>query len=380
MTTNQKTCSRCILDSSIPGIRFDDSGICNYCKIHDELEKQYPMNELGQQKLNQLVEEIKRRGKNNKYDCIVGVSGGTDSTYTLYMAKKLGLRPLAVHFDNGWDSEIAINNMKNAVKRLDVDLKTIAVDWEEFKDIQIAFLKSSTPDVEVPTDLAIHAVLYRVAAQEGVQYRIAGHSFRNEGLAPLEWCYMDGRYIKAVHKLFGKLELKRFPNLSISDLFYYIFVKRIKAVYPLEYIDYRKEEAKKILEKELDWTDYGGHHFESTYTRFVASYLLPKKFGIDKRKIEFSAYIRSGQMRREEALEKMKELPISEEQAEKDRKYVINKLELTEEEFEKIMSAEPKTFRDYPTYYPVIRALRGPIKLACKFNVLPVTFYEKFLG
>ena len=380
MTNNQKICSRCILDSSIPGIRFDDRGICNYCKIHDGLEKQHPIGELGQQKLNQMVDEIKRRGKNKKYDCIIGVSGGTDSTYTLYMAKELGLRPLAVHFDNGWDSEIAINNMKNAVKKLDVDLKIVTCDWEEFKDLQISFLKASTPDAEIPTDLAIQAVLFRVAAEEGVHYRIAGHSFRNEGLSPLEWSYMDGKYIKSVHKKFGKHELKRFSDLTISDLLYYIFVKRIRAAYPLEYIDYRKEEAKKILKKELGWNDYGGHHYESIYTRFVASYLLPKKFGIDKRKIEYSAFVRSGQMTREQASEKLKEPPISEEQARKDREYVIEKLGLTDEQFEEIMSADPKTFRDYHTNYPTIKALRVPIKLACMFNLLPPTFYEKFLG
>jgi len=377
---SQKICSRCILDSSIPGIRFDDRGICNYCKIHDKLEERFPLGELGRQKLNQLIDKIKRRGKCKKYDCIVGISGGTDSTYCLYMVKKLGLRPLAVHFDNGWDSEIAINNIRNAVTKLDVDLKTIAVDWEEFKDIQISFLKASVPDVEIPTDIAIDSVLYRVAAKEGIHYIIAGHSFRTEGLQPLEWMYADGKYIKSIHKKFGKLELNNFPNLTISDLLYYIFVKRIQTVHLLNYINYNKEDARKILEKEIGWKYYGGHHYESIYTRFVASYILPKKFGIDKRKVEYSALIRSGQMTRDEALEKLKEPPISEEQAKRDKEYVLKKLELTEDEFEEIMSAEPKTFRDYPTYYPIIRALRGPIKLACKLRLLPYIFYAKYLG
>lgn len=377
MTTNQKICSRCISDISIPGIRFDEKGICNFCRIHDELEKQYPRDELGQQKLNQIINEIKRKGKNKKYDCVVGISGGTDSTYCLYMAKKLGLRPLAVHFDNGWDSDIAINNMKNAVTKLDVDLKTVTCDWEEYKNLQISFLKASVPDAEMPTDIAIISALYRVAAEEGIHYVINGHSFRTEGTMPLRWSYGDGRYIKSVHKKFGKAKLKTFPNLTIADLLYYVFVKRIHVVPLLAYIDYRKEEAKKILEKELGWTYYGGHHFESIYTRFISSYLLPKKFGIDKRKIDYSALIRSEQMTREEALEKLKEPFIAEKEL---VEHCIKKLGLSSEQFEEIMSSEPKSFLDYPTYYPIIRALRVPIKLACKLGLLPEIFYEKYLG
>ena len=376
MANNQKICSRCISDTSIPGIRFDDRGVCNYCKIHDELENLYPLNELGEQKLNRLLDKIKRRGENKKYDCIVGISGGTDSTYCLYMAKKLGLRPLAVHFDNGWDSDIAINNMKNAVKKLNVDLKTVTCDWEEYKNLQISFLKASVPDAEMPTDIAIISALYRVAAEEGIHYVINGHSFRTEGTMPLRWSYGDGRYIKSVHKMFGENKLKSFPNLTISDLLYYVFVKRIRVVPLLAYINYRKEEVKKILEKGLDWTYYGGHHFESVYTNFII-YLRWKKIEIDARKIEYSAFIRSGQMTREMALEKIKE-PFTEDK--ELVKYCIKKLGLTEEEFEEILSAEPKTFLDYPTYYPIIKTLRLPIKLACKFKLLPEIFYEKYLG
>lgn len=378
MANNQKICSRCILDTTVPSIRFDEKGVCNYCKIHDEMEKKYPLNEQGQQRLNQLVNEIKSKGKNNEYGCVVGISGGTDSTYCLYLAKKLGLRPLAVHLDNGWNSDIAVNNMEKAVTKLDIDLKTVTCDWKEFKNLQISFLKASVPDAEIPTDIAIHSVLYQVAAEEGIHYIINGHSFRAEGTTPLGWTYMDGRYIKSVNKKFWETKMKSFPNLTISNLLYYVFVKRIKTVRLLYYLDYRKEDTKKILEKELGWEYYGGHHFESIYTRFVASYLLPEKFNIDKRKIEYSALVRSNQMTRDEALEKIKEPPISEAQLREDRDYVIKKLGLTEAEFEEILSAKPKTFLDYPTYYSIIKKLRVPIKLACKFNLLPEIFYEKY--
>lgn len=363
-----KICSRCILDSSVPGIEFDERGICDYCKLQDEMEKRNPLNEIGQQKLNGMIEEIKSKGKNKKYDCILGISGGTDSTYILYMAKKLGLRPLVVHLDNGWNSEIAVSNMRNAVTKLDVDLKTVTCDWEEFKDLQIAFLKASTPDVEIPTDHAITAVLYRVAAEEDIHYIVQGHSFRTEGKNPVLWSYEDWRYIKNVYKKFGKTtRLKNFPKLSLLDYFYYFFIKKIKELRLLYFLDYRKKEAKKILKDELGWRDYGGKHYESIYTRFIQSYLLPKKFNIDKRKVYFSALIHSSQMTRDEALEKIKEPPISKEQAREDKKYVIKKLGLTEEEFEEILSAEPKTFLDYPNNYHLLKRLRAPIRMAYKF-------------
>ena len=371
-----KICSKCILDSSVPDIQFDERGVCNFCKIHDEMEKEFPLNELGQQKLSQLIGKIKAEGKTKRYDSIVGISGGTDSTYCLHMAKKLGLRPLAVHFDNGWNTDIAKNNMKNAVKKLDIDLKTVKCDWEEFKDVQISFLKASVPDVERTTDIAIFSALYRVAAEEGISYIINGNSFRTEGKIPIGWGYCDGKYIRSVHKKFGKTKLKSFPNLTISDLFFYTYVKKIKIIRLLNYIDYRKEDAKKILERELGWKGYGGHHFESIITRFVIGYLLPKKFNIDDRKVEYSALIRSNQMTREEALEKMQENPYPKEMVRGDIGYIIKKLGLAKEEFEEILARQPKTFLDYPTYYPIFKKLRFAINLAYKLNLSPVKLYQ----
>jgi len=204
MLNNHRICSRCILGTTVPDIRFDEKGVCNYCKIHDKFEEKYPLNENGKEKLRELINKIKLKGKNKKYDCVVGISGGTDSTYCLYLIKKMGLRPLAVHLDNGWDSQIAVDNMKKAVEKLGVDLKTIKVDWEEFRDLQISFLKASVPDAEIPTDIAIYSILYRVAAELGVHFVLNGHSFRTEGTAPISWTYMDGKYLESVHKRFGR--------------------------------------------------------------------------------------------------------------------------------------------------------------------------------
>ena len=376
MVSKQRVCSRCISDSSIPGIRFDDRGICNFCKAHDELEKRCPLNELGQQKLDRLLGKIKAKGKGRKYDCVIGFSGGTDSTYLLYMAKKLGLRPLAVHFDNGWDTDIAINNMEKAVAKLGVDLKTVTCDWEEFKDLQISFLRASVSDADIPTDIGIISVLYRVAAEEGIHYVLGGHSFRVEGLDPLRWTYMDGKYIKSVQKSFGEVRLKSFPNLTISNLLYYVLVKRIRVVPLLALISYNKENSKRILEREFDWTYYGSHHFGSLYTRFVIVCIRWKKFHIDQRLIEYSALIRSNQMTRGKALKIIREKPILED--DEILKYVIEKLGLTAQEFEGILSSAPRSFLDYPTYYPMIRMARIPIRIACKLGLLPEIFYQKY--
>lgn len=230
MAGTKKICSRCILDTTVPEIKFDENGVCNYCKLHDRLEEKYTLNEEGQRKLNGLVEEIKSDGKGKKYDCIVGVSGGTDSTYTLYVVKKMVLRPLAVHLDNGWNSEIAVRNIKNAVAKLGVDLHTIVLDWEEFKDIQLSFLKASVPDAEIPTDIAILGALFKAAADEKIRYVINGHSFRTEGNSPIGWSYMDGRYVKSVQKIFGSKKLKTFTNVTIFDLLYYLILKRVRFV------------------------------------------------------------------------------------------------------------------------------------------------------
>lgn len=371
-----KICSRCVYDTTIPDIKFDDKGVCQFCKIHDELDKMYPLDKTSKERLLQIVNKIKKNGKNKKYDCVVGVSGGTDSTYTLYQAIKLGLRPLAVHFDNGWNTEIAVRNIFNITNKLKVDLETVVADWEEFKDLQISFLKASVSDAEIPTDVAIHAVLHDVAAKENIKYILLGHSFRTEGVVPMTWTYMDGKYINSVQKKFGHKKITSFPNITIKSLIYYSIIKGIKVIPILNYFNYSKEKAAKISKNKLDWVSSGGHHHESLYTKFFQSYLLPNKFNIDKRKLGFSARIRSGDMDREEALKILNNetYPLDKTIV----KYVSEKLCLDSKEFNKIINKKNKTFKDYPTYYPIIRLFKFPAFLAFKLNLIPKIIYFKF--
>jgi len=367
MAGNQKICTRCILDSTIPDITFDSDGICNYCKIHDEQEKKFPLNESGKQKLNQIIDEIKKNGKDKQYDCIVGISGGCDSIFSLYNSVKLGLKPLAITFDNGWNSEIAVSNIKNATTKLNVDLETFVVDWEEFKSIQVSFLKASVPDSDVPSDIGLKSTLYRAAVKNNIRYIITGGNFRTEGQIPRKWSYMDGRYIKEVHRKFSNKILKNYPNLTLFDYFYYLFIKKIKVIRILNYVNYQKSKAKEVIKKELCWRDYGGKHYESIFTRFNQTYMRYKKFGFDMRLIEYSALVRAYQMTRDEALDKITELPYNEKQLEEDVEYVIKKLGLTEEAFYKIYNLPQKSFLDYPTYYPMIKRMRPFIDFVSKF-------------
>jgi len=372
-----KICSRCILDTTVTDIWFDEAGECKYCKIHDELEKAHPLGPQLEVELKQMVEKIKTIGKGKKYDCLVGVSGGRDSTYTLLMSKKLGLRPLAVHFDNGWNTDISVKNIKKSCEKLNVDLITIVADWEEFKDLQVAFLKSSTPDADIPTDYAIYSVLYDTARKEGIRTILNGHSFRTEGTSPISWTYMDPRYVKDVHRTYGKIKkITSFPHMTLLKLQYAIWIKRIREFRLLEFQDYNKQQVDQVLTEELDWEYYGGHHHENHYTKFFQSYYLPQKFGIDKRKTELSAMIRSGQTTRDDALQEVQDHPYHFEQETID--YVINKLGIKPDEWEKIMQAPVKSHNDFKTYLPFIRLLAGPIRIATKLKVLPQILYLKY--
>jgi N-acetyl sugar amidotransferase len=371
-------CTRCIMDTTIPEIHFDEKGVCQFCDIHDVLDAMYPLGEEGELRLAEVVDEMKAAGRGGNYDCVVGVSGGRDSTWLLLTACKLGLRPLAVHFDNGWNSEIAVTNIKNGVNILGVELETHVADWEEFKDIQKAFLRASVPDVEIPTDVAIHSVLHRVAAKERVKYILNGHSFRTEGVAPRGWTYFDGRYISAVRKRFGSLGFSSDQNFTFLDVLRFMFVHRIKTVPILNYRPYNQAEITELITRELGWTYYGGHHHESLYTKFIQSYLLPRKFRIDKRRTEFSALIRSGQQDRRAALEYLDSQEYEYDEAL--IPYVRSKLDLSEAEWQEIWNLPPKSYLDYPSYYPLLKAFRTPIKLLADLGVIPKLLFLKYLG
>ncbi|MBN1294305.1 MAG: N-acetyl sugar amidotransferase [Candidatus Latescibacteria bacterium] len=348
-------CNRCIMDTSDPEITFDSNGYCNHCTrvLKEHRNEPYCFSpEQKKKRLEMLVATIKKRGKNNRYDCIIGVSGGVDSSYTAYQVKELGLRPLAVHLDNGWDSELSVMNIENICKKLSVDLFTYVIDWEEFKDLQLSFLKASTPDSEIPSDHAIVSILYKKAQKEGLNYIIAGTNFATESILPHSWSqgHDDWKYIRSIQNKFGKMRLKSFPHRSILQRCYHKYIKRIKWINLLDYIEYDKEMAKKIIAQKLDWRDYGGKHLESNYTKIYQSYILPEKFEYDKRKAHLSSLICAGQINRKQAIDTMKEPLYAKSQLEEDILYLINKFSISRKEFDEIMRLPPKSYRDYPNY------------------------------
>jgi N-acetyl sugar amidotransferase len=365
-----KICSRCIMDTTDPDIAFDESGVCNHCHHYDRLARERLFASPAHRgKLEALIASIKTSGKGREYDCVIGVSGGVDSTYVAYRVKELGLRPLAVHLDNGWDSELAVANIQKTLSHLGIDLYTYVIDWEEFRDLQLAFLKASTPDSEIPTDHAIMAILYRIAARENVRYIILGTNVISESVLPLKWGYgyADLKYIRSVQKRFGKKKLKSFPGFSLVQLFYYMALRRIRLVSILNYGRYDKKQAMEIIQKKLGWIDYGGKHYESIYTRFLQAYILPRKFNIDKRKAHYANLALSGQMTREEALGKLGDVSCTPATLKEDREYVIKKLGLAEAEFESIMALPRKTFLDYPTHYATLERVK---RLRNKLNAI----------
>jgi N-acetyl sugar amidotransferase len=370
-----RVCTRCILnDRADPHIRFDAQGVCNHCRRYDELVgSRVAKGEAGRTALSQLVERIKAAGKGREYDCIVGVSGGVDSTYVAYLVKKRGLRPLAVHLDNGWDSELAVKNIERVLRKLDIDLYTFVIDWDEFRDLQLSFLKSSTPDGEIPTDHAIFALLWREASRRGIRYIISGMNFATESMSIPDWSYghSDWRYIKDVHRRFGSRPLRTYPHFGFAYLLYVNLIRRIRTISILNYVDYDKEEAMRILRDELGWVYYGGKHYESIYTRFYQGFVLPKKFNVDKRYGHLSDLINAGQMTRDEALILIAQQPYAEEIQQQDRAYVSKKLGLSGPQFDEIMSAPVKTFRDYRNSYGLVQFLRRTVNRLRALGLYP---------
>lgn len=348
---NYRICNRCVMDTTDPDIKFDSKGICNHChEFKKNLPKRVLFGKEGKDKLNSIINKIKNDGRHKQYDCIVGLSGGVDSSYVAYMCKKLGLRPLAVHLDNGWNSELAVSNIENIISKLDLDLYTHVLDWREFKDLQLSFLKASTPDSEVPTDHAIYTILLKVAKEQNISYIMNGMNYLTEASVVPSWSYGHGdwKYIKFIHETFGNKKLNDYPYYTTWDMFYMLFIKRLKFISILNYINYNKDNAIKVLEKELGWKYYGGKHHESTYTKFYQAYILPSKFSIDKRKIHLSNGIQSGQISRDFALKKLNEPLYNEHQLQIDKEYISKKFDLTLDEFEEIMSLKPKYYSDYP--------------------------------
>lgn len=368
-------CSRCLYDATVPGISFESSGQCSYCRIHDQLDTEYPVGDQGRRRLEALAAAIKKAGRHKQYDVVVGVSGGCDSSYMLYAAKELGLRPLAVHFDNTWDSEVAVRNIKRVLKALDVDLYTYVVDNEEYDDIYRAFFRAGVPDLEAPTDLALAAVLNMAAEKYGVQYVFEGHSFRTEGISPLGWLYMDARYVASVHSRFGQMPLRTFPSLWLKDQLRWMVMRGIQKVRPLYWVDYHKQDAMELLTTKLGWEWYGGHHLENRITAFYHSYFLSRRFGIDTRLLGYSALVRSGQMTREEGLHLIK-APRTYDPA---LVTVVKKrLGFSDDEFEQLMTMRRHTYREFDTYEATFKRMRWFFWLMYRLGRIPKSFYIKF--
>lgn len=373
---NLKVCKICIYDETVSGISFNEEGVCNYCQLVDSLKNQYYTGtEKGKHEFQSIVDEIKRKGKGKKYDVAVGVSGGTDSSYMLHLALSYGLRPLAVHYDNTWNTSIATENIRKVTTKLGVDLYTHVCDNKESDDIFLSFFKASVPEIDGPTDIALAEVMYRAASKYGIKYVFEGHSFIAEGVSPLSKAYVDGGYIYDVHKKFGKVKMKTFPNMSFWKFIYWTVFKRIRKIRPLWYLPYSKEEAMEFLKKEFEWQYYGGHHLENRMTAFHHSFYTPNKFGLDQRNNSLSASVRSGKISREEALRIYAEPPHLEAEL---VEYFKKRMGLSDLEFKDIMNRPPKFYTDFKTYKKRFERFRPLFFLLAKSNLVPMSFYLKY--
>jgi len=339
------------MDTSDPDIQFDRNGYCNNCTEFLERTRQLIYKgESSDKERDAIVERIKRSGDGKEYDCVIGISGGVDSCYVAYIARHLGLRPLAVHMDNGWNSDSAVKNIRSVANKLDIDYQSFVLDWEEFKDLQLAFLRASVPEIETPTDIAIPAALHKVAAEHKVKFIISGGNCATEGILPKSWHYnaKDVTFLKAVHKRFGKKKLRTFPTFDYKQEIYYKFIKGIRIIYLLNYVPFSKKAAMEILKSKLGWEDYGGKHYESRITSFVQSYVLPEKFDIDYRRATLSTQICTGEVTRDEGLEELKKPPYDTARVLLEKQYVAKKFGITLKELDDILQLPRKTHKDYP--------------------------------
>jgi N-acetyl sugar amidotransferase len=350
------------MDTSDPEIVFHDNGTCVHCtEALERMRKQIPEPSRREEALSRLVATIKESGKGRECDCIIGVSGGVDSTTVAYHVKRLGLRALAVHFDNGWDSELAVDNIKRALDSLGIELLTHVVDWEEFRDVQLSFLRASVANCEIPTDHGITALLFRTAARHGVRHIISGSNLATEAIMPVSWGhYNQGLlHLRAVHRRFGTVPIRTLPTISLVDYLFYVFVRGIRQIPLLNYLEYDRERAKAVLASEIGWRDYGGKHFESVWTRFYQGHYLPEKFGFDKRRGHLSTMICSGQISREAALAELAKPPYpSEGLLREDMEFVVKKFHLSRAEWDAIMSAKPLKHTEFPSHYFLFHRMR----------------------
>lgn len=375
-------CTRCVMNTSDPWITFDGEGLCSHCKAYDiyiaragsELEKAVA--------LERMVNHLRARGRGKSYDCIMGLSGGVDSSYLAWLAvNKLGLRPLIVHVDAGWNSELAVNNIQNIVQKLGLDMHTLVINWPEIRDLQQAYFRSGIANLDVPQDHAFVASLYKEAKKFGIKDILNGGNMQTESVLPEAWGYdaSDARSLFSIHRRYGKLKLKSFPTISNFERFiYYPYIARMIVHRPLEWIDYRKDDAKRLLEEQLGWRDYGGKHFESVFTKFFQAHYLPVKFGYDKRLAHYSSLIVSGQITKDQAKRDLQMPLYQPDELIEDRMFWIKKLDITEEEYNLVMSGPPSTYMDYDNSVRYQRNLKKIARVLRYFlSLVPRSHREK---
>lgn len=352
MTKEFQRCVRCVIDTSDPDIKFDSEGVCSYCR---EAERDLPKYFYTAEQEKENIDRIESRIKNEatgKYHAIIGLSGGVDSSYVTHLAKQMDLNPLIVHFDNGWNSEKSVSNIKKIVDKCGFDLETYVINWPEFRDLQRSFFKASVVDIEILSDHAIMATMFKLRRKHKIKFVLSGSNYVTEHGMPLGWLWrkQDLTNIKAIQKQFGTRPLKEFPTLSSIE-FQLIRMFGWGGVYIelLNHINYSKSRALQVLIDEYGWEYYGGKHYESTFTKFYQAYVLPEKFGYDKRKVHLSALIRNNEITREDALKELEKPAYNPDELKIDKAYVLKKLGFTEAEFDSMMKDKPKHHLDYPS-------------------------------
>jgi len=357
------------MDTSDPEITFDRNGLCNHCREFEEITKKewYP-NAEGKKLLKTIIKDIKQFGRYKDYDCIIGLSGGVDSSYLAIKVNEMGLRPLVVHVDAGWNSELAVNNIENIVKYCEYDLHTHVVDWEEIKDLQVAYLRSGIANQDIPQDHIFFSAMYHYAVKNSIRYVLTGGNLASEAIFPNAWHNdaMDARNIKAIHKKFGTKKLKNYKLIGYFEYyFYYPFIKKMRVIRPLNYMPYNRHEAIQELKEKIGWKDYGRKHGESRFTKFFQNYYLPLRFGYDKRRPHYSSLIVSGQLTREEAVKEL-DIPLYDErELREDKEYFVKKLGLTNVEFEELLHLKKHSFEEFPnchSYFKAIKRIQGLIE------------------
>lgn len=371
-----RVCTRCIYDERVSAISFNSDGVCNYCEQIDRLKQEYGTGTAeGRSRLDAIIAEIKRAGKGKKYDCVIGVSGGTDSSYIAWLTREWGLRPLAVHYDNTWNSAIATQNIRKVLSELNIDLFTHVVDNKESDDIFRSFFFAGVAEIEAPTDLALAETMYRAAHRYGIKYILEGHSFVTEGITPVGRNYFDGKYIQSIHRKFGRLPMRTYPLMTFERFLWWTTMARIRKIRPFWYIDYSKEDARAYLERVFGWEYYGGHHLENRMTAYFHSIYAPQKFRSDFRNNALAALARNGKISREEAWAEYQKPPHVESDL---VQYFKKRLELDDETYDRVMASPPMSWTDYPTYKKRFEMLRPLFYVLAKANLVPMSFYLKY--